>query len=88
MVALHSVNNKNHSKPSDWSGSINYGVFNLLGVMMVWREWEKLKAGPLSRDFYDGRSCRPELKGQTQHFLPPPPKVHDLVMWLQVFTSP
>lgn len=70
------MNNKNHSKPSERSGPINYVVFNLSSVMMVWREREKLKAGPLSGDFYDGRSCRLELKGvegQTQHFLSPAP---------------
>lgn len=74
VVALQAVNNKSHSKP--WSGSTSC-VLNLSSVMMVWREREKLKAGPLSRDFYDGGSCRLELKGmegQTQHFLPLHPR--------------
>ena len=46
-------------------GHINYGVFNLSRVM-VWREWDKLKPGPLSRDLYDdprGGLCGLQLKG-------------------------
>ena len=46
-------------------GHINYGVFNLSRVM-VWREWDKLKPGPLSRALYDdlrGGLCGLQLKG-------------------------